>query len=259
MITAGIDAGTEYIKIVILEGDKGPKGEVTLCGTEPTAQVVDSAFRRVISHAGVGPSDICNVISTGTGAKFVSMSKREMPEFCCLARGIKYYYGSVRTLVDLGARKSLAIKCNDGNAERVNYSSKCAAGSGTFLEMAARVLHLSLEEINNLEFKTDNNLEIISTCAVFAESEIISLLHTGAKPESILNGVFKGLAERIHTQMLEIGLERDIAAAGGVAWNKPVIGALENIIHMKILVPENPQLVGALGAALIAQEEQKTA
>jgi len=110
--------------------------------------------------------------------------------------------------------------------------------------------------MDELFFKSKKNLELQSTCAVFAESEIISLVHGGAGPEDIVRGVFHGLAGRIYPLLFELGLEKDIAVVGGIAGSKAMIAALEEMVGFKILAPENPQIVGALGAALIARGQR---
>ncbi len=212
------------------------------------------ALNQAAEKAKVSVNDVGHIVATGVGRKYITLATEESPEFLCLSKGIDFLLPSTRTLLDLGARKSLAVKCSGGKTMKFATSSKCAAGTGTYLEMVANVLNVNIYEMGELFFKSKESLEMESTCAVFAESEIISLVHAGAKPEDIVKGVFRGLAGRIYSQLLEVGIEKHVAVVGGVAKSKAMVSALEEKVGFKILVPENPEIVGALGAALIAQE-----
>jgi predicted CoA-substrate-specific enzyme activase len=149
------------------------------------------------------------------------------------------------------------VKCTRGKAIKIIASNKCASGNGAYLEVIKNVFNFNNSDLDNMFFQSRSNIEIQSTCAVFAESEIISLLHSGIKPEDIVRGVFKGLAGRIYSQLLELGIEKEIALVGGVAKSKAIVVALEEILGMKIFVPENTEIVSALGASLIAQETKE--
>lgn len=210
-------------------------------------------MNQTVENAGIALKDIDYVVTTGVGREFISAADKKVPEFLCLAKGIDFLLPSTRTLLDLGAQKSLALKCIEGKVIKIATSSKCAAGTGSYLQVAANVLGIDINEIADLFFKSKENLEIQSTCAVFAESEIISLVHAGARPEDIAKGVFRGLADRVYTQLLELGIEKDVTVVGGVARSKAIVAVLEEKVGLQIMVPENPDVVGALGAALIAQ------
>ncbi len=254
IITAGIDAGMQNTKVVIITGMGGPFWVVTPGGTRSAEQVAQNALAQTIEKAGISRSNIDYIISTGVGSGFISTANKEIPEFMCLAKGIDHLLPTTRTLLDLGARKSLAIICQNGKATKFVTSSKCAAGSGTFLEIVIKILGIGLDRMNELYFKSITNLEVQSTCAIFAESEIISLIHAGNKSEDIIRGVFTGLAARIYPQLLGIGIEKDVAVVGGVAKSQAMIAALEELIGFRVNVPPMPEIVGAFGAALIAQQ-----
>lgn len=212
------------------------------------------ALTDVAKIADISIKNIDMVIATGAFREQISFASYKKSEFLCLARGIEHLLPSTRTLLDLGARKSLAVKCFAGKAIKVNTSNKCASGNGAYLEILKDILKINNNDLDDLFFQSANNIEIHSNCAVFAESEIISLLHSGVKPEDIVRGVFKGLAGRLYSQLLELGVEKEIAIVGGVAKSKAIVVALEEILKLKVSVPENPEIVGALGASLIGQE-----
>lgn len=207
----------------------------------------------VREKTGISKEETERISVTGTGAQYIAFANAQLPESVCLARGIDFLLPSTRIVLDLGARKSLAVKCKEGKALKLAASSKCAAGAGAYLKTVANIFNIDTEEMSNLSFKSTVDLEIQTNCAVFAESEIISLIHNGAKPEDILKGVFRGLAERIFSQLLEIGKEQAIAATGGFSANKALIHSLEELVGFKIMVPEHPEIVGALGAALLGE------
>ncbi|MFC1988728.1 acyl-CoA dehydratase activase [Chloroflexota bacterium] len=254
MITAGIDAGMNTTKAVILNGKADPEWVVIPGGIEPTAKVAQTALDEVAEKAGVSVKDIEYVIATGAGREYIPWANQKILEFLCLAKGIDFLLQSTRTLIDLGAGKSLALKCSGGKVIKVATSGKCASGTGIFLEMVANVLSLNISDMDELFFKSKKHMEIVSLCAVFAESEIISMVHDGVKLEDIMGGVFRGLAGRVYSQLIDLGIEKDLTVVGGVIKNKAMVTALEEVVGLKVLVPENPEIVGALGAALIAQE-----
>ena len=248
----------EITKAVVLKGEKDFDYISLPGGRESTAQVARGALHRVIEKAGISAHDIGFIVATGMGREQVTFADQKLPEFLCLARGIDFIWPSARTLLDLGTRKSLIMKCNGGKAIKVASNNKCAAGTGAFLKMAANILNVSVDGMSELSFKSKANLDIQSTCAVFAESEIISLIHNGAKPEDILRAIFKGLSGRIYSQLLEVGINKDVVAVGGIARIQALIAALEEMAGCRIQIPENPDIIGALGAAIIGQKQRST-
>jgi (R)-2-hydroxyacyl-CoA dehydratese activating ATPase len=197
------------------------------------------------------------VVASGAFREHISFANIKKPEFQCLAKGIEHILPSTRVLLDLGARKSLAVKCFKGKAIKVVTSNKCASGNGAYLEIVKNILKLDNPDLDDLFFQSESNIEIHSNCAVFAESEIISLLHSGVRPKDIVRGVFRGLAGRIYSQLLELGIEKETAIVGGVAKSKAIVVALEEILGQKISVPDNTEIMGALGACLIGQETKE--
>jgi (R)-2-hydroxyacyl-CoA dehydratese activating ATPase len=257
IITAGIDTGMETTKAVILRDNKEYFWSVIPGGTESAVLSAESALKQAAEKASIAVKDVEYTIVTGRGKEYITFAQMEVTDSLCLAKGINYLLPSTRTLLDLGSRKSLALKCRDGKVIKLATSNKCAAGTGTYLEMVSNMLRLDIDTMSDMYFTSENKLEIQSLCVVFAESEIISLVHEGVKPEDITRGVFKGLAERIYSQLLELGVESDFSVVGGVARSKAMIHALKELVGINVLVPENPEIVGALGAAIIAHEKRR--
>ncbi|MFC1899973.1 acyl-CoA dehydratase activase [Chloroflexota bacterium] len=254
MITAGIDAGMETTKAVILKENGESDWVISRRGNESTIEAAQSVLDEVARKGKISVKDIDYIVATGMGREYITFASRELQEFICLAKGIDSLLPSTRILIDLGARKSLAMRCNGGRVLKTAMSGKCAAGTGAYLEMVSNVLSVNIHDIDKLFFESKEDLEILSNCVVFAESEIISLVHSGVKTEDIVRGVFRGLAGRAYSQFLELGIEKDITLVGGVANSKAMITALEEKLGFDILVPENPGIIAALGAAIIAQE-----
>jgi len=246
----------DITKAVIFNGNDVTARAAIPGGRESADKTARKALEQVMEQAGAESADIDNVAATGIGRDYITFADQKLPEFLCLVSGIDRLLPSTRIVLDLGTRKSLAIKCRNGKTLKMAPSSKCAAGTGTYLKMVANIFNLSIEEMSELSFKAKADLEIQTTCAVFAESEIISLIHNGARPEDILKGVFRGMAERIYPQLLEIGIEKEVALTGGFARNKAIVAALEVMAGFPLLVPENPAFVGALGAAIIGRKNR---
>lgn len=213
-------------------------------------------MNEVTQKAAVLITDIEKIIATGVNRAYVTLANQEIAEPLCLAQGINLYLPTTQVLLDIGAQKSLAVKCNSGKVSKWVTSGKCAASTITYLQIVVNTLKLNIHNLDELFFKSKEDLEIQSTCAVFAETEIISLVHSNHKPEDIVRAVFRGLAGRLYSQLLEIGLEGDLTVVGGIAKSKAMIAALEEKVGSKIQVPENPEIISALGAAIIAHENR---
>jgi predicted CoA-substrate-specific enzyme activase len=240
--------------VILKDDDADPVWVIAPGGTESTEQVAQKVLHFTAEKAGVSIKDIEYITVTGAGREYLTFANQEAPEFQCLAKGIHFVLPSTRILLDLGARKSLAVKCIEGRTLKVASSSKCASGTGTYLDMVSTILDVDFDEMTELALQSKENLTIQSTCAIFAESEIISLVHDGTKPEDIIWGVFRGISGRIYPHLLELGIEPDITAVGGVAKSKAMISALEKMVGFDIKVPDHPEIIGALGAAMIGRE-----
>jgi len=244
----------ETTKAVILKENGEYVWVINHRTTESTIEAVQTVLDEVALKGNISLKDVGYIIATGMGRVSISLADRQLQEFICLAKGIDLLLPSTRIVIDLGVRKSNVMRCGQGKVLKTAMSGKCAAGTGAYLGMVSNVLSTDISKMDELFFKSTEDLEILSNCVVFAESEIISLVHGGVKPEDIVRGVFRGLAGRAYSQFLELGIEKDIALVGGMANSKGIITSLEEKLGFNILVPEKPEIVTALGAAIIAQE-----
>ncbi len=255
MIVAGIDAGQSTMKAVIVGDGKVLSHAVLPAGGDGWQVMAERAIEQAAEKAAISTDDIKFVTATGSGRNYVPLAQQKSPDLMCVAKGATWLLPTAKTIVDVGAEKCLTLKVSDGRPLNFAMNDKCAAGSGAFLETAAAMLRLSLDEIGPISLLSQEEIDITNTCAVFAESEIISLIHAKKQPEDILKGVFNGLALRVYSLMTRIGVEADVVMVGGVARNVGMVKVLENQIGTELLVPEDPQIVGALGAALMAKEK----
>lgn len=251
-IFAGIDAGSYSVKVVLLAQSE-ILARVTLpAGLKRVAEAAEGALNNAVAEAGISKADIRHTIATGIGRPYVSFADGVALEVMCLARGVNYSRDSIRTVLDVGAEHCLALQCLNGQAITVARTDACAAGAGIFLQVVARLLEVPIEEMGQMSLQSKQVAEIVSRCAVFAETEIISLVHAGMRAEAILKGVYRGLALRLYPLLVQVGLKRDVAMVGGGAKDIGLIAAMEEQVGMPIFVPPYPSTVAALGAALIA-------
>ena len=257
MITAGVDAGAENTKVVILADDRILFYSIVPQGIESVLPVAQRAMEEAVTRAGVKLDEIGNIVATGIGSEYIPFARSQATESSCCARGGSWLWPAVDTLIDMGANKCLVVKCQSGRPLNTVRNDRCASGTGRFLKVAAKPLGMDVEEMGRLSLQSQDEVEISSTCAVFAESEIISLIHLKHRSEDIAKAVFRGLARRIYTMMVKVGFQRDVLMVGGIACNIGMVKAIEEQAGCPVIVPENPILVGALGAALIAAERAR--
>ena len=256
MRALGLDIGSLTTKAVILDGDHIIASSVITSGDE-AEQSARAAVAEVLKQAGLKQADDVLIVSTGVGGKNISLSQQSKSLTTCLARGIYRLFPSVRMSIDMGAESSTVIKINErGRLNDWVNQDKCAAGTGIFLQQMAKLMQMPLEEMATLSFQAKGRAEITNTCAVFAESEVISHVHREppTPKEDIVAGIYYSVISRIISLCKRIGIERDVAVTGGVAMNGGLVKILEDELGFRVLVPENPQLVAALGAAVVAQE-----
>jgi predicted CoA-substrate-specific enzyme activase len=196
------------------------------------------------------------VMSTGYGRNTIDIADDRVTEITAHAKGIQYFYPDANSVIDIGGQDSKAILISSKTGKVVDFqmNDKCAAGTGRFLEVMARALEVPIEQFGSLALKSNKPASISSTCTVFAESEVISLFARGASKEDIASGIHKSIAKRVAGMAKRIGVEPKLVFCGGVALNSAVKKYLEEELGYEIVIPEFPQLTGAIGAALIAQE-----
>jgi predicted CoA-substrate-specific enzyme activase len=254
MFVCGVDIGAATAKAVIFDDS-----QVVSYSVLPTGHSVKMATDKVIDEAitrgGISISGFERVVSTGYGRHSVSFADRAISEIICHAKGANFLLPSVRTVIDIGGQDSKMISLDgDGNVTNFVMNDKCAAGTGRFIEVMAQVLEVSLEDMGEISLRSQKPSLISSTCTVFAESEMVSLRAKGEPREDLIAGIHKSIASRIVTMGRSIGFKKEVVFTGGVAKNIGVKRALEKAIGIPIIVLEEPQIVGALGAALLAAD-----
>ena len=255
MTTAGIDVGIQTAKAVIINSSGILSYAVIPGGSDPIPVVAEKVLNQAAKNAGISVGELSYIVSTGSSNEIVPMANSQSPDSISLARATNWLMPSVKIVLDIGAQKSISVKCQNGKAVKVARNGRCAAGSGLYLEMVAKIFGVSLEGMTDLSTQAKENLEVQSICAVFAESEIISLVHAKKNPPDIIKGVYSGLSKRLYPLLDQVSLEKDVAIVGGVARNRGMIIALQEMVGYDLLVPENPDIMVALGAALIAEDK----
>lgn len=258
MIVAGCDVGSITAKAVIMaEGGKILASEVIRATTLPERSAQE-VMERALSKAGVSMKDIEYCVGTGYGRKHIPFVNAVEPEITCLGKGAAWFAPTVRTVVDIGGQDAKAIRLDEkGNVIKYIYNDKCASGTGRFLEVMADALEIKLEDMGPLSFQSTNPVAISNQCVVFAETEIISLINEGRELPDIVRGLHRALANKAAALAKSIGVEADVTMTGGVAKNLGILRSLENAMGVKIIQMEDPQINGAVGAALIALEALK--
>lgn len=255
MKALGIDIGSLTTKVAILDSD-----DIMYCGITASADDSETsaqeAIGRALNQAKLSPDNI-HVVSTGVGSKFSSLCQQQKAITGCLARGIHYLFPSARMVIDMGAETSTVVKINRrGRLSDWAGQDKCAAGTGIFLQQMSKLMQMPLEEMSRLSFQAKRKADISGTCAVFAESEVISHVHRvpPTPKEEIIAGIYLSMASRIMVLCKRIDVERDVAVSGGVALSSGLVAILEQELGFRVLVPDEPQVVAALGAAVVAKE-----
>ena len=255
MYTMGIDIGSASSKVVILkDGKEIIAASVAQVGTGTSGP--EQALTEALEKSGLSRQDMSSIVTTGYGRFAFEDADRQVSEISCHAKGAYFQVPSARTIIDIGGQDAKAIRIDEkGIVKQFFMNDKCAAGTGRFLDVMARVLEITIGELAEYSERAEFAASISSTCTVFAESEVISQLSKGEKKENIIAGVHKSVASKALALAYRGVIEEDIVMSGGVALNSGVVKAMAAQTGMKIKVVQDPQTVGALGAALFAYEE----
>lgn len=259
MITAGIDIGSSTAKAVVLQDNRILVYSILPTGADSAGSAQKALDAALGKAAGIKRQEIQYIIGTGYGRLIIPFADETVTEISCHARGANWLFPSVRTVVDMGGQDCKAIRC-DESGKLVNFAmnDKCAAGTGRFLEVMARVLNLPLKELGPLSLEAKSTVRINSTCAVFGRSEVTALLRQGEDRGAVIAGLHAAVASRVFTLLRRVGIQPDFAITGGIARNAGVVKRLEEMAGVKAVLPEEPQIVGALGAALFARDRTQS-
>ncbi|HPO16209.1 MAG TPA: acyl-CoA dehydratase activase [Candidatus Hydrogenedentes bacterium] len=252
---AGIDVGSATAKAVLFGRDGSMLAHAIIPSGGQLSLSAELVLTKALEKAGLARDAVQTVVATGYGRDTVTWRTKSITEITCHARGAYFLSPHVRSVIDIGGQDSKAISlAQDGSVRKFEMNDKCAAGTGRFLEVMARTLGLSLEDFGPKALIADTPAKISSTCTVFAESEVISLLAQGETVERILAGLCAAITQRVHSLASRVGMAPEVMMTGGVAKNIGVVKRIEQAIGFTLTIPEEPQIIGALGAALYAKD-----
>ncbi|HML31836.1 acyl-CoA dehydratase activase [Sporomusa sphaeroides] len=254
MVTVGIDSGSQNTKAIVLKDGKIVAKAMALTDFDANEAAV-KVYETVLADAGVQTDEVAAVVSTGVGRNGVKFAKDNISEISSAARGTRFVNPNANTIIDLGAEGSRVIILKpDGTIASFAGNDKCAAGAGAFVETVARILQVTPEEMGSLAMKHTREVAMNAQCVVFAESEVISLIHRKTAKEDIAHAIHKGIATRIASMVRGAGIAESIALIGGPGNNSGLVQAVKDVLVKEIAVPEAPEYISALGAALYAAE-----
>jgi len=256
MLVCGIDVGARSTEVALLDdaAPDSPTTRIADTGHDP-ARTGRRVFDEALAERGASPADVACTVATGYGRASLPFATKAVTEITCHARGVRRVVPDVRTIVDIGGQDSKVIVLDESGAVAdFAMNDRCAAGTGRFLEIVARILDLDLDQLGEMAAQATRPVEITSMCAVFAESEVVGLLARGTHREDVLAGVHASIASRIVSLASRLRTGPPAVFTGGVAHNAGMVQAVSEALGFELTVPPQPQLTGALGAALIAAD-----
>ena len=252
----GIDSGSTSTNAVIMDSDRNIKAFSVVRTGAKSGVSADRVLKETLEKAGLKRDDLTWIVSTGYGRVSIEFADETVTEISCHGKGAHYFNPKIRTILDIGGQDSKAIKLSpEGDVTDFVMNDKCAAGTGRFLEMIARTLEVSLDGLGAIALTSKEKIEISSMCSVFAESEVISLIANNKEKADIADGVCHAIANKASGLLKRVGMEPDFMMTGGVAKNPGVVRAVEEKIGAKLFIADEPEIVGAAGAALYALEK----
>lgn len=254
IITMGIDVGSTASKCIVLKNGKEILGKALVsvgAGTSGPDRVV----KEIVETTGIRLEDMNYILATGYGRNSITFANQQMSELSCHAKGAHFLFPEVRTVIDIGGQDVKVMQIENGAMVNFQMNDKCAAGTGRFLDVMARVLEVKVSDLAMLGSHSTKRVAISSTCTVFAESEVISQLAQNTDKCDIINGIHHSIASRVVGLAHRVGVRDMVVMTGGVAQNSGVVAALENELGHTIYTSPLTQYVGALGAALFAYQK----
>lgn len=252
MITTGIDVGAKNVKVIIQEDGKILGKGLVMAGLD-TEAAIKEALEAALKDAGLARDAIEKIFATGAGRKEVADADDSYTEVGADAAGALYLYPEARTVIDVGAEEGRAIRVDErGKVVDFAINERCAAGAGAFTEAMARALEVPLEGLGPLSLTSTKSVPMNAQCAVFAESEVVSLIHAKTEKRDIARAVHDAMSTRITSMARRVGVVPEVALIGGVARNPGFVDSLQRDLELTVLIPEDPEYVSALGAAILA-------
>lgn len=255
MIVCGIDVGSSSTKAAIMVDGKLEAYSLIRTGPD-SAQSARAALREVLGQTVIRETEIEYTVATGYGRFIVPFADRNITEISCHARGAHYFFPAVRTILDMGGQDCKAIQCDDkGKVTSFIMNDKCAAGTGRSFEVMARLLQIKLEEIGPRSLDCEGDPAAISKkCVIFAKSEVLAHMREGIPLNQILAGLCDGVADRVKGLIRRVGMKTDFVITGGITKNIGVVKRIEEKLEISAHINSEPQIVGAVGAAIFARQ-----
>ncbi len=251
---AGLDLGSTMTKVVLIDQDERIVASAVRHTGAEHRRLAQDVMRETLKAAGISLDDISYIVATGYGRINVPFADRHLTELTCHARGVFKNFPDVKIAIDIGGQDSKVLQIRHGKLLDFVMNDRCAAGTGRFLEILAAALGLNIEDLGPLSLAAKNKAVMSSPCTVFIQQEVAIHISRGVAIEDIVAGLHDVIAGKVARMARRFKLEPDVVFTGGVAKNSGVVKALEENLGCKILVPKEPLLSGALGAALIAKE-----
>ena len=253
---AGIDVGSLTTDVVILD----TRGEVAGYSIVETGanstEASEEALDKALAEAGIDRGDLIRIVATGYGRISVPLADKTVTEISCHALGAQHLFHDIGTVIDIGGQDSKVIRVGEsGKVVDFTMNDKCAAGTGRFLEVMAAKLRVPLNEMGRLSLHSNGEVSISSVCTVFAESEVVSLVAKNYPREDILRGIHRAIVNRVWSMVTAVGVTGVVTMTGGVAKNTGVVALMEERLAKPIHIHSEPQIIGALGAALMAKRD----
>ena len=255
MITLGVDIGSLTGKALVLKDNEILAWDLILTGPD-SVETATATTNNVLEKAALKLDDMDFIVSTGYGRIVVPFANKNVSEISCHAKGANWFFPSARTILDMGGQDCKAIRCDEtGKVTDFAMNDKCAAGAGRSMGIMSELLDVSLEDLGGLSLQTVNGaVPISSTCVVFARSEVLGYLRQGVPKNDVLAGACEALASRVLGLLKRVGIEKDFIISGGIAKNVGVAKRLEEMLGLEAHICFEPQIVGALGAAIFARD-----
>ena len=255
MLFAGVDVGSRTAKTVIISDGEIKSSNLISTGPE-SAKTAMTVLNEALEKMDRTMEDLSYIVTTGYGRYIAPFANESISEIYCHAKGVNWFFPSSRTILDMGGQDCKAIRVNE-KGEHTNFimNDKCAAGTGRFMEVMAEALGLPVAEIGQRSLEAAGIVKISSICAVFAKHEVLSYRRKGHLLEDILAGLHEAVSYRVFGLLKKVGIEKDFVITGGIANNIGIVRRVEKLVGLPAFIAETPQLTGALGAAILAQEK----
>lgn len=257
MITVGIDLGTQRVKVVVLQDGKVVARSQEFSGFDPT-KAAEKAVNNALKEANVKLTEVSHFSATGSAMDMSPFANSTVSMMGADAKAGVFLCPNARTIIDIGAEEARAVKC-DQKGVMVDFvvNERCAAGAGAFIEAMARALEVKLEDMGPLALKAERASPINASCVIFGESDVVSLIHRQESKPEIARAVFDAMADRISSMVHRLGINPEVVLVGGVAKDEGFVASLNRKLGITVVIPEFPDYVGALGAALNAVARTK--